>query len=109
MLAWTIYVSFVGVGLLLCLPMEIARAARIVALLTAMIGFLVALAGVMEAKAGELQTITKIPWIPSLGIEYHLAAWHQFDSCLADWSGGYRRHLVLLEHRASREGVFYVL
>src|SRR5439155_21091568 len=25
-------------------------------------------------KPGEIQTVTKTPWIPSLGIEYHLAA-----------------------------------
>src|SRR5437899_12899988 len=74
MLAWTIYLSFIGVGLLVCLPKENARAARIVALLTAISGFFLALAGVLQAKPGEIQTVAKIPWIPSLWIEYHLAA-----------------------------------
>src|SRR5437899_6934475 len=74
MLAWTIYLSFIGVGLLVCLPKENARAARIVALLTAISGFFLALAGVLQAKPGEIQTIIKLPWIPSLWIEYHLAA-----------------------------------
>ena len=37
-------------------------------------GFVIALAGTLEAKPGSLHTIVKVPWIPALGIEYHLAA-----------------------------------
>ena len=75
MLAWTIYVSFLGVAVLMLLPRGNARLARTVALLTATIGFLIALAGVIHAKAGlEIETIAKVAWVPSLGIEYHLAA-----------------------------------
>jgi len=74
MLAWTIYSSFIGVAVLMLLPRENARAARSVALLTASIGLFLALGAIFEAKAGELVPIAKIPWIPSLGIEYHLAA-----------------------------------
>src|SRR6266581_8650845 len=66
MLAWTIYISFIGVALLMLLPSGNARAARTVALLTALAGFVLALAGILEAKAGEIQTIAKIPWVPSL-------------------------------------------
>jgi NADH-quinone oxidoreductase subunit M len=73
MLAWTIYISFLGVGVLMLLPRDNARAARVVALLTAVIGFGLALGGFIEGKAGEIQTITKIPWVPSLGFEYYLA------------------------------------
>src|ERR1044071_5923932 len=74
MLAWTIYSTFIGVALLMLLPRQNARAARAVAILTAIIGFLIALGGFLDAKPGEFQTITKASWIPSLGIEYHLAA-----------------------------------
>jgi NADH-quinone oxidoreductase subunit M len=74
MLAWTIYVSFLGVAVLAFLPRANARAPRIVALLTAILGFAFALGGALQARSGEIQTITRIPWIPSLGIEYHLAA-----------------------------------
>ena len=74
MLAWTIYSSFIGVAILMLLPKGNARCARAVALITAGIGFLIALAGIVEAKAGEFVSITKLPWIPSLGIEYHLSA-----------------------------------
>jgi NADH-quinone oxidoreductase subunit M len=74
MLAWTIYISFLGVLLLMLLPRGNARSARMVALLAAVGGFGCALAGVLQAKAAEIQTITKVPWITSLGINYHLAA-----------------------------------
>jgi NADH-quinone oxidoreductase subunit M len=74
MLAWTIYTSFLGVAALMLLPRDNARAARVVALLTAGIGLAIGAVGVFQSKAGEIQTLARIPWIPSLGIEYHLAA-----------------------------------
>lgn len=74
MLAWTIYISFLGVVVLMLLPKGNASAARKVAMLSAVAGLLVALAGFVEFKAGEIVTVSKLPWIPSLGIEYHLAA-----------------------------------
>jgi NADH-quinone oxidoreductase subunit M len=42
--------------------------------LAAVLGFIIALAGTLGAKPGELRTIAKVPWIPAFGIEYHLAA-----------------------------------
>src|SRR5882672_5085616 len=74
MLAWTIYISFIGVGILLLLPKGDARLARIVALVSAIAGFLAALGGVLEAKVGEIIPIIRTPWIPVIGAEYHLAA-----------------------------------
>ncbi|HSU54271.1 MAG TPA: NADH-quinone oxidoreductase subunit M [Candidatus Dormibacteraeota bacterium] len=74
MLAWTIYISFIGVGILMLLPRDDAAMARKVALLTAVIGFGFALGGFFQAKAGEVLTIAKVPWLPGLGIDYHLAA-----------------------------------
>src|ERR1043166_5131316 len=74
MLAWTIYTTFIGVAVLMLLPKENARVARIVAIITATIGFFLALAGFFAGKPGEIVEITKTSWIPSLGIEYHLAA-----------------------------------
>ena len=74
MLAWTIYISFLGAAVLMLLPKGNARAARAVALLTAVLGFIIALTGTLGDKPGSLQTIIKVPWIPALGIEYHLAA-----------------------------------
>src|SRR5215510_124930 len=74
MLAWTIYTSFIGMAILMLLPKGNARLARSVALITAGIGLGIALLGIFGAKAGEQVAIIKIPWIHSLGIEYHLAA-----------------------------------
>ena len=76
MLAWTIYISFLGVLVLMLLPKGNASAARKVAMVTAVAGFLVALAGFFQlyGKAGEVTTVSRADWIPSLGISYHLAA-----------------------------------
>jgi NADH-quinone oxidoreductase subunit M len=78
MLAWTIYISFLGVLVLMLLPKGNASAARKVAMLAAVAGFLVALAGLVQAapelKLGKTVPVAHASWIPSLGIEYHLAA-----------------------------------
>ncbi|MGD0443054.1 MAG: NADH-quinone oxidoreductase subunit M [Edaphobacter sp.] len=73
MLAWTIYISFLGVLALLLMPKSSLRAVRILALLTAVAGFVVTLWGFWEHRSGELATVVRISWIPSLGIEYYLA------------------------------------
>ena len=70
----TIYSSLIGVGVLMLLPRDNARAARGIALLTAVIGFVIALAGILGAKPGNVQTIADVSWVPALGIKYHLAA-----------------------------------
>ena len=74
MLAWTIYISYLAALLLLLLPKSQATAARILALLAAAGGFAIALTAFVTHRSGELITITRVPWIPTLGIEYHLAA-----------------------------------
>src|ERR1044072_2830098 len=74
MLAWTIYISFLGVLVLMLLPKEDARAARGGGLITALGGMICGLIGWTEFKAGEIVSLAKLPWVPSLGIEYHLAA-----------------------------------
>src|SRR3989440_1538946 len=73
MLAWTIYISFIGVAALTFLPRGNAPAARILALLTALAGFSVGL--VETIKAGpDFNTLCDVPWVPTLGIHYLLAA-----------------------------------
>ena len=74
MLAWTIYISFLGALLLLLLPKGNAAAARILALLTALATFAITLASFLQHRTGEMFTVTDLSWIPSLGIRYHLAA-----------------------------------
>jgi NADH-quinone oxidoreductase subunit M len=95
MLAWTIYISFLGAAGLMLLPKGNARAARALALLTAVLGLLIALAGALEANPGSLRTIVKVPWIPALGIEYHLAA------------DGISLTLVLLTGIAASAGILF--
>src|SRR5206468_2154067 len=73
MLHWTIYISFLGVALLMLLPGDNARAARLVGLGTALGGLAVALVGTLKAAAG-VNTFCDVAWVPTLGIHYHLAA-----------------------------------
>ena len=74
MLAWTIYISFIGVLVLMLLPKDDARAARAAAMLTALLGFFIALMGFANFTPGDTVTLADVEWIPSLGIRYHLAA-----------------------------------
>lgn len=75
MLCWTIYISFIGVGILTLLPKENARAARIIALLSALAGFACAVGGAFQTKTGSsVVTVCDLAWIPSLGIHYRLGA-----------------------------------
>lgn len=93
-LPWTIYISFLGAALLLIVPRENARAARHLALWTAVLGLVAAVAG--SAQAGpELRTLVRAEWIPWLGIEYHLG------------SDGISLTLVLLTGLASVAGVLF--
>jgi NADH-quinone oxidoreductase subunit M len=74
MLAWTIYSSFIGAGLMVLLPRENSRAARVLALLVALAGLVVTAISAVSFPPGSVQTIIDVPWIPALGIHYHLAA-----------------------------------
>src|SRR5467141_1502166 len=72
MIAWTIYVTFAGAVALLFLPRVLSRW---VALATAAGGFAVSLAAFFNAhNARTFATIVRVPWVPALGMEYHLAA-----------------------------------
>ncbi len=96
MLALTIYLTFLGVLVLTLLPRTAVQAARVVALVTAVAGFLVSL-GVTATYAPEAAVVTliKVPWIKSLGIDYHLG----FD--------GISLTLVLLNGLAAIVGVLF--
>ena len=73
MLSWTIYISFIGAGLLMLLPTAAAGAARALALLSASAGLAL---GVVAALTGgpAFHSVCKIPWVQSLGIHYQLGA-----------------------------------
>ena len=74
MLAWTIYISFLGAFAMTLLPKRGAAGPRIVALLSAIAGCGIAVTAFIQHRTGEMLTITDTKWIPSLGISYHLAA-----------------------------------
>ena len=75
MLAWTIYLSFLGVFWLMLLRSDDAKNARKVALFISVTGLLIALAGVAgyDGKGG-LTDVVDAAWLPGLGIRFHLAA-----------------------------------
>jgi NADH-quinone oxidoreductase subunit M len=74
MLAWTIYLSFIGAIAVAIMPGKSPGTTRVTALLTTLLGLGIAIAAVAQYRSGQLLTITKRPWVPALGIEYHLAA-----------------------------------
>jgi NADH-quinone oxidoreductase subunit M len=75
MLAWTIYLSFLGMATLMLLPKNSVRAARIVALLTSLATLAIAVRALFSYTASSnILTLAQVPWIPTLGIGYHLAA-----------------------------------
>jgi NADH-quinone oxidoreductase subunit M len=72
MIAWTIYLTFLGALLLLFLPPILARW---MGLLTTVAGFAISLNAFFTAdNSGAFKTIIQLPWIRGLGFEYHLAA-----------------------------------
>src|SRR5947207_279882 len=72
MIAWTIYITFAGAIVLLVLPRVFARW---IALVTATAGFAVSLATFFcdDVDLAHFTTIVRVPWVPALGMNYHLA------------------------------------
>jgi NADH-quinone oxidoreductase subunit M len=70
MLAWTIYLSFIGAAAVTLTPAKSPAVARLTALLTALAGLGIAIVAVLQDRTGQLITIVRAPWIPQLGIEF---------------------------------------
>src|SRR5947209_4290190 len=73
MIAWTIYLTFGGAVLLLVLPRAFARW---IALLTTIAGLVLGLIAFFRTPITDLThftTIMRVPWVPMLGMNYHLA------------------------------------
>src|ERR1700719_548836 len=72
MIAWTIYITFAGAIVLLVLPRVFSRW---IALVTATGGFAISLATFFcdNVDLAHFTTIVRMPWIPALGMNYHLA------------------------------------
>ncbi len=60
MLAWTIYISFLGALLLLLLPKGSAAPARILALLTALVTLCHYARAFLQHRTGEMFTVTDV-------------------------------------------------
>src|ERR1041385_459980 len=73
MIAWTIYVTFGGAMIAL---FSRRRFAKWVALLTTVGGLAIGLIAFFETPIVDLarfNTIVRVPWVPALGMNYHLA------------------------------------
>src|SRR2546422_4053012 len=73
MIAWTIYVTFTGAVVLLFMPRAFSRW---LALLTTVAGFVISLIALCRTPIADLahfSTIVRAPWVPALGMNYHLA------------------------------------
>jgi NADH-quinone oxidoreductase subunit M len=73
MIAWTIYITFVGALLLLFLPRVVARW---IALVTTVAGLVLGVMAFVRTPIVDLAyftTIVSVPWVPALGMNYHLA------------------------------------
>ncbi len=72
--SWAIYIPFVGALVLLCLPRVTSVQARWIGLCTMVAAAAAALlGGIAIVPSSGFAEITRLSWIPSLGIEYHLA------------------------------------
>ncbi len=74
--AWTLISAFAGALLVLLLPARMAMASRVVALVAAIVGALAA-GGACLARLGNPDADIwsfNVPWVPELGIRFHLAA-----------------------------------
>ncbi|MGZ4986383.1 MAG: NADH-quinone oxidoreductase subunit M, partial [Chthoniobacterales bacterium] len=68
MIAWTIYLTFVGAIVTLLAPRVVARW---LALLTTIADLTIALVAFFGSTGSG--TIVRIPWVPALGMQFHLA------------------------------------
>lgn len=76
MLAWTLYLCFLGALVQWLIPPYDSRLSRTLALLTAVAVLICAVGGSLQLAGGGPGPwlIAKVPWVSQLGIEWHLAA-----------------------------------
>ncbi len=95
MLAWTIYLSFAGALALALLPKDKPALARWLALGVAVAGLALAVAGFAAGMGQGRQILVDLPWVPSMGVHFLLAA------------DGISRVLVLLTGLAAVAGILF--
>src|SRR6201987_1828938 len=73
MIAWTIYLTFGGAVLLLLLPRACARWIALLATIGGLALGTVVFVGTPISDLAYFRTIVSVPWVPMLGMNYHLA------------------------------------
>ncbi|HVN92475.1 MAG TPA: NADH-quinone oxidoreductase subunit M [Terracidiphilus sp.] len=94
-MAWVIYISFAGAFISALLPRAKPTLARWWALLVAVAGLVIAVAGYAAGMSQGRQVFIDVHWVPSMGIHFLLAA------------DGISRVLILLTGIASVAGVLF--
>jgi NADH-quinone oxidoreductase subunit M len=73
MIAWTIYITFCGAIIALLLPRNFSRWIAFVTTLAALAVTLVTFAQTPIVDLAKFSTIVRVPWVPGLGMNFHLA------------------------------------
>ena len=73
MIAWTIYLTFGGAVLLLLLPRACARWIALLATIAGLALGAVVFVNMPISDLAHFTTIVRVPWVPTLGMNYHLA------------------------------------
>src|SRR5437762_12210346 len=73
MIAWTIYITFTGAVLLLFTPRAFARWIALATTAAGLVTSVIALLQISIVDLATFKTIVCVPWVPMLGMNYHLA------------------------------------
>jgi NADH-quinone oxidoreductase subunit M len=73
MIAWTIYITFAGAVLLLILPRVFSRWIALATTVAGLFTSLIAFFQISIVDLSTFKTIVRVPWVPMLGMNYHLA------------------------------------
>jgi NADH-quinone oxidoreductase subunit M len=73
MIAWTIYITFAGAVLLLILPRVFSRWIALATTAAGLFTSLIAFFQISIVDLSTFKTIVRVPWVPMLGMNYHLA------------------------------------
>src|SRR5436309_15826539 len=73
MIAWTIYITLSGAVVLLLLPRALARWIALFATIAGLALGAIVFVGTPIADLAHFTTIVRVPWVPALGMNYHLS------------------------------------
>lgn len=75
MITWPIFICFAAALVMILPPRKDSDSVRYLALGAAIATFIFAIAGALQLEnPGEIATVLSVPWISSLGIDFHLGA-----------------------------------